>query len=93
MTSNPVSALTVALLLIGAAADQSGNADTIIPMTQDRFTSVLLDTDCDGQTSAGEAAAGVIPTRGRLPDGGPDGLGDNDVLVVQLLDRIGSGIV
>ena len=61
MTSNPVSALTVALLLIGAAADRYCNADTIIPVTQDRFTSVLLDTDCDGQTSAGEAAAGFEP--------------------------------
>ena len=61
MTSNPVGALTVALLLIGVAADQSCNADTIVPVTQDRFTSVLLDTDCNGQTSAGEAAAGFEP--------------------------------
>ncbi len=61
MTSHPVSASSVALLLIGAAADQYCNADTIVPVTQDRFTSVLLDTDCDGQTSDGEAATGFEP--------------------------------
>ncbi len=61
MTSHQVNAATVALLLIGAAPDQFCNADTIVPVAQDRFTSVLLDTDCDGQTSAGEAAAGFEP--------------------------------
>ncbi len=36
-------------------------ADTFIPVAQDRFTSVLVDSDCEGQTSGGEAAKAFEP--------------------------------
>ncbi len=38
-----------------------GLADTIVPVGQDRFTSVVLQTDCKGQTSDGDAAQEFEP--------------------------------
>ncbi len=38
-----------------------GLADTIVPVGQDRFTSVVLQTDCSGQTSGGDAAQEFEP--------------------------------
>ena len=53
--------LALAVLSAGPMAAQPGYADTIIPVDQDRFTSVLLDTDCQGQTIDGESAQGFDP--------------------------------
>ncbi len=39
----------------------TGLPDTIVPLDQDRFTSVVLQTDCEGQTSGGEAAKEFEP--------------------------------
>ena len=50
-----------AVLLAGLLVIQRGYADPIIPVDQDRFTSVLLDTDCQGQTIDGETAQGFDP--------------------------------
>ncbi len=52
-------ALTV--LSAGLMAAEPGYADTIIPVDQDRFTSVVLDTDCEAQTVDGETAQGFDP--------------------------------
>ncbi len=51
----------LAVLSAGLMAAQPGYADTIIPVDQDRFTSVVLDTDCLGQTADGETAQGFDP--------------------------------
>lgn len=40
---------------------QRGFPDTIVPLDQDRFTSVGLQTDCEGQTSDGDAAKEFEP--------------------------------
>lgn len=62
MRSNPTHA--VVLLALSASVLIDGpiaRADTIIPVDQDRFTSVQVDTDCEGLTSDGEAARGFKP--------------------------------
>ncbi len=63
MTSRRVRLTYLALAVLpgGLMAAQPGYADTIIPVDQDRFTSVVLDTDCQGQTIDGETAQGFDP--------------------------------
>lgn len=52
--------LTAAVPILSAPA-QPACAETLIPVEQERFTSVALQTDCQGQTSDGEAAKGFEP--------------------------------
>ncbi len=49
------------LLAIGLGAARPCGADTFVPIDQDRFTAVLLDSDCEGQTSDGEPARAFDP--------------------------------
>lgn len=43
-------------LLAALALARPGLPDTIVPIEQDRFTSLVLQTDCEGQTAGGDAA-------------------------------------
>ena len=61
MISRPTVSAAVGLLSIGVAPARPCAADTFVPVDQDRFTSVLVHSDCEGQTSGGEAAAAFEP--------------------------------
>ncbi len=67
-------ASAVGLVSVVGAAAPTGVADTLVPLDQERFTSVLVQSDCEGETSAGEAAAafelfdGVVETSQQCPE-------------------------
>ena len=59
MISRPLFCAALGLLSIGL--HRPCVADTITPLAQDRFMSVLVDSDCRAQTSSSEAARGFGP--------------------------------